>query len=260
MKACLKTNIPKLLEKYQQNNPDATWEQFKSECQIGYKHIQRRLRIDQGNLCCYCEVDLKCGHGIGKDDFRVEHFHPKANKKEVSNDNWALDWINMLGCCHGGTERDVTESSSRFIHKQDKYQRHSDALKSEFIWDDAILNPLEIPPFPILFQINNYDGSFSVLKENCIQADIDFTKAENSLHPKKLNLNSTWLKIRRKSLIDKIADEMNIYLAEGYGFDELAKVYLSQDELGNYPIFFTTIRSYFDKDAENYLWSINYSG
>jgi uncharacterized protein (TIGR02646 family) len=260
MKTCLKTNPPKLLEKYYANNPNATWEQFKGDCKIGYKHVQRRLRIDQGNLCCYCEIDLKCGHGIGKDDFRVEHFHPKANKKEVTNYNWALDWQNMLGCCHGGTEKYVTESGNRFIPKQAKNQRHSDALKGEFIWDDEILNPLKIPPFPLLFQINDSDGSLSVIENNCMQANIDVEKAKNSLHEGKLNLNSTWLKIRRKTLIDKIADEIANYLDNGFGFEELAKIYLSKDELGNYPAFFTSIRSYFDKDAENYLTKINYQG
>jgi uncharacterized protein (TIGR02646 family) len=262
MKNCLKGNIPTLLEQYQQKNPNAKWEQFKNECQQGYKDVQNQLRLDQGNLCCYCEIDMKQGQGFGKNDFRVEHFHPKANKKDTTDDNWALDWQNMLGCCLGGSERYVTDEKIRLIEKHN--ERHSDVLKSEFIWDDEILNPLEIPAFPILFQARRRDGSLSVQEDNCRDAGIDIEKANNCLHPEKLNLNSVVLKEHRKKALDAINQQVVNQLAQGLTIEQalsnLAKALLRKNEQQYWSAFFTTIRSYLGKIAEQHLRAIDYQG
>jgi len=207
MKTCLKGAVPILLEQYQIDNPSADWEQFKNECQQGYKDVQDQLYLDQGNLCCYCEIDTKQGLGVGNDDFRVEHFHPKSNKSEKSNidnasRNWALDWQNMLGCCHGGSINTVIDNETRFVPKH--AERHSDVLKGNLIWDDEILNPLKIPAFPILFQANRRDGSLSVHEDNCHDAEVDIVRANNCLHPEKLNLNSAHLNSLRKATLDAL--------------------------------------------------------
>jgi len=261
MKRCLKGRTSPLLKQYQIDNPNATWEQFKNECQQGYKKVQKRLRQNQGNLCCYCEIETKQGLGDGKDDFRVEHFHPKADKKD-SDYNWALDWQNMLGCCCGGTERYVTDSKNRFI--SNKNERHSDALKGEFIWDNEILNPLEIPAFPILFKANRTDGSLEVIEENCRHAEIDVNKAHNCLHPKKLNLNSAKLNEFRKTTMDALNQHISLKLSQGLSIEqaisEVSKEQLRKNKNGYCPAFFTTIRSYLGKNAEVHLQSINYFG
>lgn len=260
MKKCLKGKISPLLKKYQIDNPVATWEQFKNECPQGYNSVQRRLRQNQGNLCCYCEIDLKQGYGIGNDDFRVEHFHPKSSKKNYHN--WALDWHNMLGCCHGGTEKYVTDSQNRFI--ENKNERHSDALKGNFDWDNEILNPLEIPVFPILFKANRKDGSLSVLEDNCRNADIDIEKAKNCLNHEKLNLNSTVLNRHRKKTLDSLNQQIQEQVLAGLSIDQamlnLAKAQLKKNSNGDFSAFFTTIRSYLGKVAENYLNFIDYQG
>lgn len=263
MKNCLKTPAPPLLEQYHAENPDAKWDQFKDECQEGYRQVQEQLKKDQGNLCCYCEIDMKQGNGIGKDDFRVEHFHPKANKKDTTDDNWALDWQNMLGCCLGGSERYVlADEKKRFIESHN--ERHSDVLKSEFIWDDEILNPLDIPAFPVLFHANRSDGSLSVIADKCIEADIDITKAENCLNEKKLNLNSVKLKGLRKEILDKLNAEISFQLSQGLTPEQvmtkIANEQLRKNTQEHWPAFFTTIRSYLGKIAEKHLETINYSG
>lgn len=262
MKACLKGTIPTLLEQYQSKNPSANWEQFKNECQQGYKDAQERLQLDQGNLCCYCEIDTKQGLGIGKDDFRVEHFHPKKSATSNSSYNWALAWQNMLGCCHGGSEKFVTDNETRFVQKH--AERHSDVLKSEFVWDDEILNPLEIPAFPILFHANRRDGSLSVHEDNCRDEGISLTKANNCLRPDKLNLNSDRLNALRKATLNALNEQIAATLSAGLTIEEamlnLAKAELRKDNKEHWPRFFTTIRSYLGKTAEDHLKNINYTG
>ena len=141
MNACLKGKAPILLEAYHSTNPKANWNDFTNECQQGYNDVQDQLKQDQGNLSCLCEIDTKAGFGVGNDDFRVEHFHPKSDSNP-SNYNWALDWENMLGCCHGGSEKYVTDVKSRYI--SEKSERLSDVLKANCNLDDEILNPLKI--------------------------------------------------------------------------------------------------------------------
>jgi uncharacterized protein (TIGR02646 family) len=261
MKACLKGTIPILLEQYQSDNPSANWEQFKNECQQGYEDVQDQLQLDQGNLCCYCEIDTKQGLGTGKDDFRVEHFHPKS-VIDNSSYNWALDWQNMLGCCHGGSENTVTDNENRFISKH--AERHSDVLKGNSIWDNEVLNPLKIPAFPILFQANRRDGSLSVHEDHCRDTGVDIEKANNCLHPEKLNLNSVRLNSLRKATLDALNEQIEATLSAGLTIEEailnLAKAELRKDSKEHWPRFFTTIRSYLGKTAEGYLISINYSG
>lgn len=261
MKACLKGTIPALLEQYQTDNPNASWEQFKNECQQGYKDARDQLRSDQGNLCCYCEIDTKQGLGIGVDDFRVEHFHPKSDT-DNANHNWALDWQNMMGCCHGGSEKYVTDNESRFVPKH--AERHSDVLKSEFVWDEEILNPLELPAFPILFKANRRDGSLSVSEDRCRDAGVDIEKARNCLHPEKLNLNSARLNSLRRATLDALNEQITEILSVGLTIEEailnLAKAELRKDNNEHWPRFFTTIRSYLGKTAEEHLKNINYDG
>lgn len=261
MKACLKGMIPALLEQYQTDNPIANWEQFKNECQQGYKDVQDQLQLDQGNLCCYCEIDTKQGLGIGIDDFRVEHFHPKSDMSNKKH-NWALDWQNMLGCCHGGSERYVTENNHRFF--PEKSDRHSDVLKANFDWDNDILNSLKIPAFPILFQANRRNGSLSVHEKNCSDAGIDIEKANNCLHPEKLNLNSVRLSSLRKATLDALNEQIQAALLRGQTIEDavsnLVKAELRKDHKQHWPPFFTTIRSYLGKTAEDHLENIYYTG
>ena len=261
MKACLKGKAPALLDAYYSANTQASWGEFKSECQQGYKDVQNQLQQDQGNLCCYCEINTKHGAGIGKDDFRVEHFHPKSDNNQ-SEYNYALAWENMLGCCHGGSEMYVTDRVTRYISNH--LERHSDVLKGESKWADEILNPLKIPAFPILFKANFRDGSIEVNEANCHEAGVDIAKANGCLRPDKLNLNSPQLKFRRKAILDALNKQLEEQLVAGNRIDNvinmLVESELKKNDKQHWPSFFTTIRSYFGNSAEEYLASINYIG
>ena len=253
-KSCI---VPEELENYFNANPTKTWEEFKDECQTGYETVIKEIKSNQSGVCCYCEITFYDEKGI-RDDFRVEHFHPKS---DVSNStiNWNLIWTNLLGCCHGGSDRSVL-GTKRFI--QDKKHRHSDVLKGEKLWDDEILNPLEIPAFPPIFKVSSR-GEMSVLEENCTHANINITKAKNCLDEKKLNLNSPILKGWRASVIENLRNEMieteDIELIKE-NIEDLLSTYLLKDMNGNYSPFFTTIRSYFAEDAEEFLRLHNYNG
>ncbi|HIP33704.1 MAG TPA: TIGR02646 family protein [Bacteroidia bacterium] len=258
MKKVNKNNIvPEKLENYFKTNPNNDWEKFKNECQDGYKKILDEIKSNQGGVCCYCEITFHDDKGI-RDDFRVEHFHPKSDTLDP-NINWNLIWKNLLGCCHGGSDKSVL-GAKRFI--QNKKHRHSDVLKGEKLWDDEILNPLEIPNFPPIFKVDS-DGEIKVLEDNCNQVNINIVKAQNCLDEEKLNLNSPILKGWRKNVIDNLRNQMieteDIELIME-NIEDLLSTYLLRDSNENYSPFFTTIRSYFEEDAEEFLKKNNYDG
>lgn len=258
MKKINKNNIiPLELEEYFSSNPKKIWERFKDECQTGYQKVLKEIKDNQGGVCCYCELTFHDEKGI-RDDFRVEHFHPKSDDSD-SNINWNLIWTNLLGCCTGGSEKYILEGT-RFISKQK--HRHSDILKGKENWDDEILNPLEIPAFPPLFKVDS-NGKMEVLEENCISVGIDILKAQNCLDEKKLNLNAPKLMEWREGVIFKLKEQMpitdDIDIIDEV-IEELLTTYLEKDANGNYQDFFSTIRSHFAEDAETYLKENNYNG
>jgi uncharacterized protein (TIGR02646 family) len=256
MKKVNKFSIPDELESYSNQNPKATWNEFKDECQDGYKIVQEHIKQDQGGLCCYCEIDFHDPRGI-RDDFRIEHFHPKSDETT----NWHLVWNNLFGCCLGGSQKHM--HGERFI--VDKRHRHSDVLKGDNNWDDEILNPLDIPAFPLIWEVSA-NGEMSVNVSNCKASDTDIIKAKNCLDEKKLNLNSPYLLDWRKAVIEQLREELKSLVQNSSddemksAIDSIIKAQLSRNSKGNFPKFFTTIRSYFKQDAEIYLQEVGYDG
>jgi len=255
VKRVKKSAIPQKLKEYVEQNPHADWKEFKNSCQDGYKEVIKQLKKDQGGICCYCEIDF--GSKEIRDDFRVEHFHPKSNSSY--DENWDLDWNNLFGCCHGGSDKYVL-NETRFI--ENKRYRHSDTLKSDFVLDDEILNPLEVPMFPAIFEVMANSGEMRVVEADCPQKLKQ--KAINSLDAKKLNLNSPNLKEWRKATIEKLREDIDSVLSTGIdisvAINIIVTAQLSKDSNGNFPRFFSTARSYFKNDAENYLRGVGYDG
>lgn len=251
-------NTPLELNTFFEENPDETWENFKDKCQTGYAEVLKEIKQNQGGVCCYCEIDFYDERGI-RDDFRVEHFHPKSDKSNPDI-NWNLMWTNLLGCCLGGSDRYVLKEE-RFI--SENKHRHSDVLKGDNNWDDEILNPLSIPAFPLIFKVGS-QGIMKVLENNCEDAGVDIVKATNCLDEKKLNLNSPILTKWREAVIVNLDDELQKAweITEDYEkamFDTIS-TYLSKDDNDNFHPFFTTIRSHFEEDAEEFLRSIDFNG
>jgi len=104
----------------------------------------------------------------------------------------------------------------------------------------------------------------SIEEENCKSISIDIIKAKNCLDEEKLNLNSIDLVKWRKAVFEKLEDEVeeSFKITEDYekAMLDTLDIYLSKDINGNFHSFFTTIRSYFEEDAEEFLRNNNYDG
>ncbi len=159
-----------------------------------------------------------------------------------------------------GSEKYILQGK-RFI--EGKEHRHCDILKGEYNWDDIILNPLDIPAFPPIFHVSA-NGKMNVIEENCNQRNIDIQKANNCLDEKKLNLNAPKLMEWRESVIDNLRNEINELFKTSqdlaYSVTVVLSAHLSKNSKNNYSSFFTTIRSYFEKDAEKFLNENGYDG
>lgn len=251
MKKIIKSSIPQKLQQYTQANQNNTWKQFCDNCRDGHNDVKNTIKQDQGGICCYCECEFEPS-GYVKSNFRVEHFHPKEDNNPAVN-RWQLKWDNLLGCCHGGSDADIVEH-----YASEHHHRHCDILKGGIIWDNEILNPLiDIPAFPPIFSVAS-DGTMKVIDANCPNDAIK-QKAHNCLDFQKLNLNSNRLKTWSESVLNKLVDDIRSY-ESGYGFDGAYKLVLESHLSLRFAPFFTTIRSYFKNDAEDYLNDINYDG
>ncbi len=258
MKKILKTTEPEKLKQYRQLNPVGTWSQCTENKDLEDRkvQIQGQLKLDQGGLCAYCEIDLKPANGEDAADFRVEHFHPKSDTS--TQHNWHLDWQNLLACCHGGSRSDVVDSGSRHTSPD-----HScDVPKANNDWDDIILNPLHLPASPCLFKFNRADGSISVDITHCQQAGVDKGKAQATID--NLRLDAKRLRDLRKPVLNNLNEQLRNMMLAGYTAEEsrmrLTKTALKKDDHGNWPAFFSAIRSYLGSAAEQQLNTINYKG
>ena len=134
---------PELLKHYRLRNPEETWEHFRRRCRKGYKQVREAILRDQHGLCAYCEVGIKLAEEEGEvDDFRVEHFYPK-NATQEHGHNYHLDWRNLLGVCHGGSQPYVPDPEWRYSSQ--KRDRSCDVPKGGREITNYILNPLKIP-------------------------------------------------------------------------------------------------------------------
>lgn len=263
MKKIVKGEEPSLLERYRTVSPNNDW----THCQQSKsrkRQIQEHLRSDQGNLCAYCEVDLLRTPGVTnnadcdvRDDFRVEHFHPKSDTS--TGHNWSLDWQNLLACCHGGSYRGVADAANRFTAPDTS----CDVPKGDKNLDGLILNPLtDIPAFPPLFTFVRSTGEIKVHKENCTSANVAIEKAQRTID--ELHLDADRLKTLRRATLNALHSQMGNKLAAKMSIDDalasLAKATLRKNAQGEWPQFFSSIRSYLGSAAETHLRNIGYDG
>ena len=256
MKQILKSGEPDKLARFRQQSPQADWDRCKRN-KRRYQQIQQTLFNDQRGLCAYCEIDLRFESNAAQSDFRVDHFHPKSDTQGTVN--WALEWQNLLACCHGGSSATVVDASDRFI--SDSNEHSCDVPKGNQILDNVILNPLQIPASPALFR-HTLSGGLTVNTDACNQAGVDPDQAQATLDH--LNLNNSRLNRLRKSQIDFFRDYLQRAESRGQSLDaereKLAKIYLMPDSEEKYQRFFTTSRSYLGSAAEKLLQATQYDG
>lgn len=247
---------PVLLARYKQRHPHDIWENFHHRSRDGYRQVKRQLLHDQHGLCAYCEINIKLTEKENQvDDFRVEHFHPKTGT-ECEECNYHLEWKNMLGVCHGGSQPLVAEARYRF--SKAKEDRSCDVPKAGKLINKEILNPLQIPAKERLFSFDSFSGAMSVNEENC--PEMLRKKAENTIV--ELNLNAPRLKRLRKAVIEVLQDQVAELAGQGIpieeAMDQLARELLVPNSEDNYPAFFSTIRWYLGDAAENVLQERDY--
>ncbi|RVU83712.1 TIGR02646 family protein [Leucothrix sargassi] len=255
MKRIVRGQEPQGLLQFRQRNPDKTWKQFKQFNKATLRELQTAIRSQQGGLCAYCEIDFCPPRSSGAPDSRIEHFHPKSDKK--GGHNWHLDWSNLYGCCHGGTRPNVADAKSRYTSPD-----HScDVPKGDQNLDGLILDPVTIPAYPPLFDVAR-NGIISVNERNCYHADIEANLATGSITH--LRLNAERLKRLRRAELNAINQMLGDLVAQGMSVkaarEKLAKGLLRKDKQGRWPKFFSSIRSYLGKAAERQLKAIGYSG
>lgn len=255
MKRIAKGPEPSGLASFRRGRPDSTWRQFKKADKQRLRELQKTIREQQGGLCAYCEINFVPAGSRGVADARIEHFHPKSDTR--GGHNWHLDWTNLLGCCHGGTRPNVAEARHRYTTPD-----HScDVPKADQNLDQRILNPLMIPAFPPLFEFSR-QGGIAVHTKNCQTADIDEELAEGSI--RHLRLNAQRLKRLRKAELNEINRVIGDMVAAGVPIEgareKMAKALLRKDRQGNWPKFFSAVRSYLGEAAEEQLKSIGYDG
>lgn len=190
MRHILKSLCPEGLANYLSENPAATWENFGNEAQEAHDIVQNTIKSDQLGICCYCEIDFHVSDKAYIKDFRVEHFYPKKQTPLPSGENAHLTWSNLLGCCHGGTQR-LYHEDERFTSKKN---RHCDADKGEEDWTKIILNPLSIPEEKKIFSFE-INGKI-IVSSQCPE---DFKAlAQQSIDKLNLNEKTYLLKARGK--------------------------------------------------------------
>lgn len=263
MKRVVKGVEPSILLRFRTKNSSRNWDQFKRYSAAyraispsHYDPLADQLKLDQGGLCGYCEINLIEKDSSGGADFRVEHFHPKSDTS--TRHNWHLDWNNLLGCCHGGSQRDVAGGGNRFTSPDNS----CDVPKGDKNLDAIILNPLHIPAFPRLFDCIRITGKLSVNSVNCQLANVSETQAANTIS--ELKLDAPRLNKFRKQVLDKINDELRNSVAQGLSIGQarmrLAQVYLCKNTNMHWPAFFTSIRCYLGVEAEQHLRNIGFNG
>lgn len=255
MKKINKSPEPAGLSGWRERNKKSHWNGFKKD-KRAYQEVQARVKSDQGGLCAYCEIDLRAKTDGTLDDFRIEHFHPKSD--DSSDHNWHLDWQNLLGCYHGGSQRNVVDASTRFSSPD-----HScDVPKENKNLDNVILNPLYIPASPSLFKFKRSDGSIHVNEDTCQAAGIDINKAKVTID--ELHLSTNRLNQLRRSKLNALVDQFRGLVEQGLTQEQarsrLARAHLKKNDDNNWPAFFSAIRDYLGQSSEAQLQKIEYNG
>lgn len=272
MKTLLKSAPPNELTRFAAAFPTDDWDHdFRNYSaapnQPGhdYREIKKRLIEDQGGLCAYCEKRIA---GLSADLQKVEHLHPKSDKSNPAI-NWGLMWANIVAVCTGGEHDDKSlhplprnlSCDSHKNHWLSKTARTSrlDAMLA------ALINPLQLAPFPCLFDFDKADGRLLPNEDVCAQVDAAAGLAPGTTREgltitieTALNLNCDRLRTERKLVLN----EYNRAVAEARRRNDVDfKAKLAERWFRNrWPSYFTTRRILLGRAAEAYLRGTAYRG
>ena len=268
MKKVRKGLAPEALLEYSSARPNVTWEQMNNDNAHGggqAAHECRNQAIrDQNGLCAYCEISISSDLPRHR---RIEHFHPKSDIEGTHN--WSLDWGNMLAVCDGGSS---SSQDARRIHPLPgnlSCDAHKDRMiqtgKLPVSCEGHLLNPLSIPVFPNLFELDKGTGHFRPNESSCATVEIPDNNYETTAAMvgetiTLLNLNCDRLASKRKLLVNNIEHNKKTLRKKGVPTSEYAEKLVNRYFNMEWPEFFTTLRCCLGIAAENYLHSIDYQG
>lgn len=251
MKPIVKGPCPQPLSDWAIAHPDASWEQMRNDNGDGgnaaYKECRKKLWDDQQHICAYCECSLP---DDAPHNWRVEHFHPKSDRKIK---NWDLDWRNLLLVCLGG-QKDGDPLPENLS---------CDGSKGNTICDKIMLNPLDLPPFPPVFVLDKSNGSFAPNESFCQQHPKLFdnisthTVLENTIRI--LNLNCYRLRTLRLHILHALEKDKK-QMREKHILPSKGLATLAEKHLKLVKPFFSTRRLCLGESAEKYLRGINFKG
>jgi len=245
------------LTEYAQSHPQDNWDvDFRNSNQGNdYKTIKELIFNDQGDLCAFCENEVNDVHKQ-----RLEHFHPKSDSNP--NHNFALDWTNLIGVCFGGSDVDKTIHPLPANLSCDAYKNHLIVKnKLPLACEGLLLNPLEFPAFPCLFELDKRTGELKSKDgyeefgiDNCHYSTIA-ELVEKTIEY--LNLNCDRLNKQRLAVLN----QYNLVIKKAHTNNDRqihSKLAIRWFQKQWLP-FFTTRRILLNEHAENYLQSINFT-
>jgi uncharacterized protein (TIGR02646 family) len=253
-----KSPLSNSLTQYARQNSQANWDDFRNYNQgNNYKQIKALIFTEQGCLCAFCENEVKEAYKQ-----RVEHFHPKSDKTNP-NHNWALDWNNVTGVCIGGEGSDKSTHPLPANLSCDAFKNHliNQGKLSEQC-EGYLLNPLELPAFPCLFDFNKRTGK---LEPKPNYEGIEFQNNKYTSTAELVTKTIEHLNLNCDRLNEQRLEVLKIYN------QEIAKARKNNDKTiftklvqrwfqKRWISFFTTRRILLGEEAENYLKQINYDG
>lgn len=261
-----KNTEPPSLQAYRQAQPQASWDELRNNARQAYDDIRSHAFEDQRGLCAYCEMDIRDNDPLKS---RIEHFHPKSDHSTPIN--WALAWHNMLAVCAGGSYRHATAPHSMEpLDENLSCDAHKDRLIQQGHLAEAcegwVLNPLWLPIWPSLFEVDKFSGKLCASDCACTQA----APWPNNQHTDTntlvlhtidaLNLNCQRLCTARLAVIHDIERNKKRQRLAGrtpqQGMATLAQRYLGKP----WPGFFSTICLCLGLAADDYLRQTAYAG
>lgn len=249
MKRVVRGAQPPALAAFREAHPDATWDEARDEAGV-LAAIQAALHTAQGGLCAYCEIHIDPSSRT----FRVEHL--TAKRTAAPGSNLHLEWSNLIGVCHGGT--DSHASAPHTLHPI-KDHLSCDASKEQKGKQTAPLDPTQIPAFPCLFAFDHATGHLLPDADAC--AAVDPTGAVHALVTdaiKTHNLNCTRLANARRLVLFHITKQKaeRRHLPPASALQELCDRHFRD----RWNPWFTTRRLVLGNPAETWLLAHGYDG
>ncbi len=138
------------LESFRNNNPEATWQNYRDYNNgESYNSTRTLLFDDQEGLCAYCEASVSTQPAHEQS---VEHFNSKRAGIE-----YHLDWQNLLGVCTGGRTESKLNKKQRIANLS--CDAHKDrCAPSVHVWDGLVLFPVTIQHGSDLFDLDKQSG------------------------------------------------------------------------------------------------------